>query len=344
GEVDDRPVTEMLRLLRAGAIRPPPMGLLFLFMVLYILAVGPLDYFILKKHNLLKWSACTFLGLAVVFSVSAWYVSFHLFAGASKMNRVTFVDVLPQPGDAPDRVIVQDFAGHYAPTGAKLDLVPEGETTHVSDFADPGSYVGGGGLQRSPVELAFASPARATGRLLIPFRSLRTTRTLVNRSATVPLDITVEEDGGRITVRNGLDFVLRDVSLIRGVRPVDIGDLDPGEEAIVSPSAGYLRHESIENLIAWTRDEPSRSDLLATGRRLLSLSWAGAARPHERQTDPEWSEHFRHLAKMGIDRSPAILEGATIIVAWTDARDPFGLGGGDSEGFSMTFLRKVVQP
>ncbi|MEN8151942.1 MAG: hypothetical protein ABFS86_19160, partial [Planctomycetota bacterium] len=48
GEVDDRPVTEMLRLLRAGAIRPPPMGLLFLFMVLYILAVGPLDYFLLK--------------------------------------------------------------------------------------------------------------------------------------------------------------------------------------------------------------------------------------------------------------------------------------------------------
>jgi hypothetical protein len=342
GSVDDRPLTEILRLLRAGAIRPPPMGLLFFFMILYILAVGPIDYWILKKRNLLKWSALTFLGLAIVFSVSAWYVSFHLFAGSEKVNRVTFADVLPQGDGEPDRLLVHDLTGHYAPVGQTLDLRPRGETAHVSDFAEPSAYTGGGGLQRSPVELAFTSSVRATGQLVVPFRSLRTTQTVLTRRETFPLDVTFDRNRSQCTVRNGLPYPLYDVTLVQQGRQLEIGDIGPGEEKTASLGGQRLAYRSIESLLDSTREDLTRRQIREAGQRLMPLTWARAGHLHS--SDAEWSEHFRHLAKAGIDRSPALTRDAMLVVAWTDAPDPFGLAHSDSDGFRLTILRKVVSP
>jgi len=340
GGVDEQPVTDILKLLRAGALRPPPMGLLFLFMVLYILAVGPLDYFVLKKRRLLKWSALTFLGLAAVFSVTAWFVSFHLFAGSEKVNRVTFVDVIPGPDDGPDRVIVHDLAGHYAPTGARLELEPEGLTTHVSDFTEPDSYQGGGGLQRSPVELTVTSPARVRGELLVPFRSLRTTRTVISREITFPLDVEIGPED--VTVRNGLPYDLRDVCVIHNRKILRLGDIPAGGEKTRPDRPRPLAYRVLEEMDQYTRDTPTATDLLAIGPRLQALTWARAG------SDPgdssEWYEHFHGLAKFGLDRSPAIQRGVSLVTAWTKERDPLGLEGGDVDGFTLTIIRKVFRP
>jgi hypothetical protein len=349
GEVDDQPVPSILRLLRAGAVRAPPMGLLFLFMVLYILAVGPIDYWVLKKRRMLKWSAFSFLSLAILFSVTAWFVSFYLFAGADRVNRVTFADILPEGEGAPDRLVLFDMAGYYAPRGSRLLLEPEGDTVHVSDLADPASYEGSGGLRRDPVELRFPSVARATGEIVIPFRSLRTTRSVVTRDRTVPIDVAFS--GSEVTVRNGLDFPLRDVTLYVGRRVLagtglspgfmEIGDLDPGEEATVALRPRRGHYANVESLSTDGGEAPSRARLAGIAKSLLPVTWASLVRE---APDGEWTAHFRTLVKIGLDRSPALRRGGSLLAAWTDERDPFGLSDGDADGFSLTLIRKVVRP
>ena len=51
---------------------------------------------------------------------------------------------------------------------------------------------------------------------------------------------------------------------------------------------------------------------------------------------------LRLLRKWGIDRSEAIRRGATILIAYSTERDPFGLPGADGDGFTITVLRRVV--
>jgi len=273
--------------------------------------------------------------------VSAWFVSFHLFAGTAKVNRVTFVDVLPGPDGEPDRLVIQDFAGHYAPIGARLEFDPEGETTHVSDFTEPDRYRGSGGLQRSPVELTFTSPTRVKASILVPFRSLRTTRTLIERRVTVPLDVDIGEN--EITVRNGLDFHLRDVQVILDGKTVKFGSVDAGAEVSRPATMRNVYFKPIDDMGDYVADTPSALDLLGVGTRLHSLTWAAAGSSRLRK-DADWNEHFRGLAKYGFDRSPAIRRNVALVTGWTEARDPFRISDGDSDGFTLTFIRKVIRP
>ena len=60
--------------------------------------------------------------------------------------------------------------------------------------------------------------------------------------------------------------------------------------------------------------------------------------------DSDWHEHFHGLAKFGFDRSPAISRRVPLVTAWTEARDPFRLSDSDSDGFTLTIIRKVIRP
>ena len=351
----DDAIGAITQLLRTGGVRPPPMGLLSLFMVLYVLAVGPIDYFILKKRNALKYSALTFLGLAVLFSVAAWFVSFWLFGGRELVNRVTLVDIVPAAdGAIGDRVRIIDYSGHYAPRGGTVPLAAEGETVHFSDLAGSWAHMGGSGrpLPRDPVVMEMTDPARPTGSISLPFRALRSLRTEVYRETTLPLDVSFAADG-RIRVRNGLPFALRDAVLVVSGHFQLLGDIEAGDEReFARPPSGPGRDAfqhglgrgflpDLGEFAALGGDALGESARESAARGIEAFSLMGAVAPRSRG---EETRQLRILRQVGLDRGGFVRDGGRLLVAWTDARDPFGLPGGEGPGFRITVLRKVVLP
>jgi hypothetical protein len=331
----------ILRSLPLGAVKAPPILLLSVFMMLYVFAVGPLDYFILKRRGWLKYSALSFVILAVAFSVTAWFVSFYLFAGSTRVNRVTFVDVVPASGDsARDLVTITDYCGFYAPRGARLPLEVEADTAAWSQIGTLEEYLhrGGGGLTADPLEVDSLYPARNRATLSIPFRSLRAARVLAMRREIFPLTVRVDPRERTVLATNDLPCRLRDAVLVTPGGTMVIGDLGPGEQrrcplapAVVSAPLPDARRLTTDPAV---EDHAALDEL---GPFFFSLGRYQAQ-------DPVPTGLERTLWKNGFARPHLVPRGRSMLVAWTGARDPFRLPGGGEPGFRVTVIRRILEP
>jgi hypothetical protein len=69
-------------------------GWVALFILLYILIVGPLDYFILKKvFKRLEWTWITFPTVVLVVSAAAYFIAYAVKGSDLKVNKVDLVDL-----------------------------------------------------------------------------------------------------------------------------------------------------------------------------------------------------------------------------------------------------------
>ncbi|MCU0726419.1 MAG: hypothetical protein MUE73_11620, partial [Planctomycetes bacterium] len=291
-------VSEIARTLRVDTVTPPPMGLISFLLVLYILAVGPLDYYLLRRFRLLHLSALSLLLLAAVFSATIFFLSAWFFSGPPVVNRVTLVDVAPDPAaEGADLVRVEDFACFYAPRGR----------TVAFEFADPGAIVarlalpdesdgtagagfGGGSLRAGPA---------AGAALTVPFRSARLARSVSIRSEVFPLSVAARP-GEPLRVTHGLPFPLYGgaLALEGGLLPLAGGPGEPGEpRERLAPLAESILARSVPGFRA-------RSPV-------VSIAPPAA----------------RILARYGLERGLALRSGGRLFAAWTDARDPLGLPG-----------------
>lgn len=77
-----------------------PVGVLLLLLLVYLVVIGPLDQWWLKKINrpMLTW--ITFPTYVALFSLLIYYIGFRLRAGNSEWNEMHVVDVYPRTGDA----------------------------------------------------------------------------------------------------------------------------------------------------------------------------------------------------------------------------------------------------
>ena len=81
-------------------VRKLPVGVLLLLLLVYLLVIGPIDRWWLKKINrpMLTW--VTFPSYVVLFSLLIYYIGFRLRAGNSEWTELHVVDVYPRSGDA----------------------------------------------------------------------------------------------------------------------------------------------------------------------------------------------------------------------------------------------------
>src|SRR5213078_1731380 len=72
-------------------------GWVALFILLYILVVGPLDYFILKKVvKRLELTWVTFPTVVLVVSAAAYFTAYYLKGSELRINKVDVVDVVAE--------------------------------------------------------------------------------------------------------------------------------------------------------------------------------------------------------------------------------------------------------
>jgi len=250
-----------------------PFSLVVMLVVLYILAIGPGDYFLLRKvvrRMQLTW--ITFPLIVVAFSVTA-YVLAHRFKGALvRVNQLDMVDVdcTGEDGDRSGRVRGTAWANVFSPRMGRYDLAfqprlpaggPVGQTTALTAWLGlPGNALGGmdptaaePDIWREPYD--FATELNALRGVPIQVWSTKslTARWTGRIGAGVEARLTEEDSLPAGTITNALAFPLAECLLAYGSRVYELGTIEPGRSITVGPRL----------------NQPRELKSLLTGRQIL---------------------------------------------------------------------------
>lgn len=104
----------------SAQIRKLPVSALLLLLVVYLLVIGPLDQWWLKKINRQMLTWITFPCYVVLFSVLIYYIGYRLRAGDSEWNELQIVDVIPKGNGA--ELHGTTYASIYSPVNADYPI------------------------------------------------------------------------------------------------------------------------------------------------------------------------------------------------------------------------------
>src|SRR5207245_4443414 len=86
--------TDLQRTLDNFDVRVIPFGYVALFIILYIVVVGPLDFLVLKYvFKRLEWTWFTFPTVVLAVSVAAYFTAYAIKGNDLKINKVDIIDI-----------------------------------------------------------------------------------------------------------------------------------------------------------------------------------------------------------------------------------------------------------
>jgi hypothetical protein len=248
-------------------IRKLPLGWLLALLAAYLVVIGPLDQYWLRKINRQMLTWITFPFYVLVFSGLIYWIGFHLRAGELEWNELNLVDVLPDNGRAVLRG--QTYVSIYSPVNAHYELAGE------EPFATlRGEAVGnfGGGLEGSRVSVTqhgnnFEADA---------FVPVWTSQLYVSdwlQPAPLPLTMTAtrQASGWQVTVENKMDHKLAGARIVLEGRIYNLGELPAGQSKTfaLNLAAGQLLGD-------WAQKSgPSFRDAAAARRNSFGNNNAG---------------------------------------------------------------------
>lgn len=106
-------------------VRKLPISFLMLLLVVYLVVIGPLDQWWLKKINrpMLTW--ITFPAYVALFSLLIYLIGYKLRAGQTEWNELHVVDVLPQGDGSHASLRGRTFASIYSPRNDSYKVATE---------------------------------------------------------------------------------------------------------------------------------------------------------------------------------------------------------------------------
>jgi hypothetical protein len=269
----------------------PRMDQLFLLFAGYVLLLGPVNYFVLRRLDRREWAWFTMPALALAFTLAAFMLGVLLRGTSVVINELAIV----RGAAGTDRGIADAYVGIFSPSRATFDVRLAGGaliSEPVIDQQDPGER---------PLDILFGDPARLRG-FSVGFGELRGFR--AESAVTTPrvdADLELVEDRLVGTVTNASDAPLDHVSVVYGDRLEIVGEMGPGETASVDlrPADGGVSRFSLAVQLLGRSD----TDDAAAARTLASRSAI-----------------IRHLVG-GWEVGPrpsdtTLLEGAPVILAW----------------------------
>ena len=205
------------------ALDVPPAELLLVVIVAYILLIGPVSYFVLRRVDRRELAWVTAPLLVVLFSACSYGIGRTMKGGDVLVNEIAVIRTTAEGGSA----TVDTFAGIVSPDRSTYDLTVEAD-------ALIGQLQRQDGLARQTgdVEIDQGEPAHLRG-LAIPvfgFEAVRATGIVEHEAA---LTVAWSSRDGQVvgTVTNTSEVAIDDVAYISSIGGERIGDLAPGASA-----------------------------------------------------------------------------------------------------------------
>lgn len=100
-----------------GAVLPPFL-IIFGFLALYVIAIGPLNFYVLRRLNRLSWAWVTIPGTVILFALAGYATGFRLHGNEPQVHRLSIIMGDAQVSGARSQAIV----GVFSPRRTMLDV------------------------------------------------------------------------------------------------------------------------------------------------------------------------------------------------------------------------------
>jgi hypothetical protein len=304
-------------------VRKLPVEWLLALLVVYLIVIGPLDHWWLKKINRQMLTWITFPIYVAFFSLLIYFIGYKLRAGETEWNELHLVDVLPRAGEAELRG--RTYASLYSSVNARYRL---GGDQPFAALRGESLGPSGGGQESSRVEAEIvANSFRAE--VAVPVWTSLLYVSDWTEPAAAPLTLDVREEGGQVraTVRNELPRQLTGLHLAYRGRLYDLGDLGPGETRTtpLQPAGGEALEQFVRRFSngfsnaatarrqAFGRDTQTRLD--ATPSNLIAASFISQMGLYQGQ-------QRTFVYPPGFELSPLVARGDAVLLAWDGGHSP----------------------
>jgi hypothetical protein len=298
-------------------IRKLPVGWLLLLLLAYLVVIGPLDQYWLKKINKQMLTWVTFPTYVVLFSLLIYFIGYRLRSGEMEWNELHVVDVTPhgERSDLRGRV----YCSAYSPANARYAVASD------AGYSTLRGEVGQAGAEASKASVE----QRGNGfvaQLTVP---VWTSQLFVNdwwKQGSTPLNFTVTQRGDQfdVKVENPLGKKIPQARLIIEGRIHDLGDITKGKPATVYRSGGQPLQNFVQNQVGQLNAAVMQRQQqfgaqqgghlhdpfgATTGASFLAMA--------NTSTDPnQWNQYNRFVTPPGFDLTPLMQRGDAILLAW----------------------------
>lgn len=253
----------------------PSLGLLIPLLAAYILMVGPINYFVLRRRAQLELAWLTIPAVTLIFSSGAYLLGFQLRGSDILLNQVSIVETIAGGEGA----YVRSMIGIFSPARRSYALSVEGEallspaTNARSNLLSESAVLGDAVfLQGQPARIERFDVDQWSMQGLM---SERVTR----ENFGVEGQLTLE--GRRVVgeLTNGSDRLWQDVVVVVGANFEHLGTIPPGESRPVSVVASSFDVNARAEL-AWRLFEanfgPERNRMIQVRQQVASSVFDGA--------------------------------------------------------------------
>jgi hypothetical protein len=302
-----------------------PVEWLLLLLIVYLVVIGPLDQYWLKKigRPMLTW--ITFPCYVVMFSLLIYFIGYKLRAGESEWNELHVVDVLMNGDQAHLRG--RTYASIYAPSNQRyLIQSPQRYATLRGEFF---GYMGGSQSTEKATVVQNGDTFKAE--LFIP---VWTSQLFVSdwwQPADAPLTATLDAkaDGWDVKVDNKTEQKITDARVVIESRIFSLGQIAASESKTFHVSSDQGQGTGITNFVSNHAHNfqgvinSRQSAFGATERgRIDDLPNTTLAASFLSQVDNQESWMNTFVSPPGLDMSAEVARGAAILFAWAEDYSP----------------------
>ena len=290
-----------------------PVEWLLLLLIVYLVVIGPLDQFWLKKIGkpMLTW--ITFPCYVVMFSLLIYFIGYKLRAGESEWNELHLVDVFATGENAQLRG--RTYASIYAPSNQRYEV--EGDEKYATLR---GEYVPTYGANQSSEKANVVQNGDTfKAEIFVPVWTSQLFITDWWQPAAVPLAVTVtsQGEGWQVKAENRTEHKLTNAKIAIEGYLMELGDIPAKETKVFSVARGnamtlrdfVATHGQTFSMAAHSRQ---RSFGGSESGQIGDMPNSTVAASFLSQLDTQ--ETF--IAPPGLDMSSTVAHGNAVLFAW----------------------------
>lgn len=299
-------------------VRKLPIGWLLVLLLCYLVVIGPLDQYWLKRIHRQMWTWLTFPAYVAFFSGLIYCIGYRLRAGETEYNELHVVDLIPAADQADWRG--RTYASLYSPVNARYRLVSD------LPFAAWRSELSGGygSAQETSRATVEQHGNNFEAELVVPVWTSQLFVADWWRRAESPLNLSVTDRGADWAVRldNRSEALVASAQLVLDRKIFDLGSLAAGTSTNLTLEkwrgadlASYVQAQAGGVMQAALQQ---RHQAFATGQgafidnpreACFAASFIGMAQPQQ--------AYNRFVVPAGLDLVPLLERGDAVLLAWT---------------------------